>query len=110
FAEMFRRNEAMISFLEGEIGNATRTRQRSRSTALRLILARYESGDNAGRLSFLLESVMPKSDAMMLIGVDRASDKAEALKALADAVDKQMAMKKVVITYSVLPAVMLPLC
>jgi hypothetical protein len=36
FAEMYQRHEAMVSFLEGEIGNATLTRQRSRARALRI--------------------------------------------------------------------------
>lgn len=110
FAEMFRRNEAVMSFLEGEISNSVRTRQRSRATALRLMLRRYQTGDNAGRIGFLMDAAMPRGDAMMLVGVDRADNKSEALNAMADAVDKQMAMKKVVLGYSVLPVIMAPLC
>jgi hypothetical protein len=33
FAEMYQRNEAMVTFLEGEIANAQVTRQRSRARA-----------------------------------------------------------------------------
>ncbi|MEP6503808.1 MAG: hypothetical protein ABJD97_10775, partial [Betaproteobacteria bacterium] len=49
FAEMYQRNEAMVSFLEGEIANAQMTRQRSRATALRVILHRHQDGENASR-------------------------------------------------------------
>ena len=110
FAEMFRRHESMMSFFEGEIANAIRTRQRSRAVALRLMLARYQSGENAGRLGYLLESVMPSGDSMMLVGIDRAVDKARALEAMAEAVDRQNAMKAVVLSYAMLPVVLLPLC
>jgi hypothetical protein len=109
-AEMFRRNEALMGFMEGEIANSVRTRQRSRAMALRLMLARYQAGDHAGRIGHLMETVVPRGDAMMLVGVDRAGDKAEALEALAAAVDKQVAMKRIVLSHSALPLVMMPLC
>jgi type II secretory pathway component PulF len=108
-AEMFRRNEALINFLEGEIGNAIKTSQHSRLLALRLVLARHQSGHQAGRLDHLLGYVMPRSDAMMLVGATRAHDKSAALLALAHAVDKQTAMKKLVLTYAALPCLVAPL-
>jgi hypothetical protein len=49
FAEMFQRNEAMVSFLEGEIANADLTRHRSRARALRIVLHRHRDGDHASR-------------------------------------------------------------
>lgn len=110
FAEMYRRNEAMVSFLEGEIAIAQATRQRSRERALRLVLLRHQRGDNASSVSTLLEGVMPAGDAMMLLAVDRAADKAEALLALAEAIDKQQAMTRLMASYAALPAVTIPLC
>jgi hypothetical protein len=110
FAEMFRRNEAMMSFLEGEIHNSMRTGQASRALALKLILRRYRAGGDAGRISHLLGGVMPKSDAMLLVGVDQAEDKSAALLSLARAVQTQSSMKKIAWGYSLLPLIMLPLC
>ncbi len=110
FAEMYQRNEAMVSFLEGEIGNATLTRQRSRARALRIILHRHQDGDHASRVSHLLEGVVPRSDAMLLTAVDRAADKPQALRALADAIDKQQLMLRLMASYSALPLVIIPIC
>lgn len=110
FADMFRRNESMMAFFEGEIANSVRTRQHARAAALRLMLARYQTGDHAGCVSHLMEGVVPRSDSMMLVGVDRADDKAAALVSLAVAVDKQNAMRNVVLAYAAFPLVMLPLC
>ncbi len=108
-AEMFKRSEPLLSFLEGEIVNAKVTRQRSKVSALRIILSRLQSGENAGRIGYLLEGVMPRSDAMMLMAVDRASDKVAALSALATAVDQQSAMKGLALQYAAVPLAMLPL-
>lgn len=109
-AEMFRRSEPLLSFLEGEIANAHQTRQRSKVAALHRILHRFQAGENAGRIGYLLESVMPRGDAMMLVAVDRAVNKAEALEALAVAVDQQTAMKRLAWSYAAMPLAMLPLC
>ena len=110
FAEMYERNEAMVSFLEGEISNANLTGQRSRGRALRIVLHRHRDGENASRVSHLLEGVVPRSDAMLLAAVDRAADKPQALRALADAIDKQQQMLRTVFSYSLLPAMTIPIC
>lgn len=110
FAEMFQRNEAMVSFLEGEIGNANLTRQRGRARALRIVLHRHRDGDHASRVSHLLDGVVPRSDAMLLTAVDRAADKPHALLALADAIDKQQQMLRLMASYSALPAMTIPIC
>jgi type II secretory pathway component PulF len=110
FAEMYQRNEAMVSFLEGEIVNANLTRQRSRARALRLVLHRHQDGEHASRVSHLLEGVVPRSDAMLLTAVDRAADKPQALRALADAIDKQQQMLRLMLSYSALPAMTIPIC
>ena len=110
FAEMYQRNEAMVSFLEGEIANATQTRQRSRARALRIVLHRHQDGEHASRVSHLLEGVVPRSDAMLLTAVDRAADKPQALLALADAIDKQQQMLRLMVSYSALPAMTIPIC
>jgi len=110
FAEMFQRNEAMVGFLEGEIANANLTRHRSRARALRIVLHRHRDGDHASRVSHLLEGVMPRSDAMLLTAVDRASDKPQALRALADAIDKQQQMVRLMLSQAALPAVTIPIC
>jgi type II secretory pathway component PulF len=110
FAEMYQRNEAMVSFLEGEIANATLTRQRSRARALRIVLHRHQDGDHASRVSHLLEGVVPRSDAMLLTAVDRAAGKPQALRALADAVDKQQQMLRLMLSHSALPTVTIPIC
>ena len=110
FAEMYQRNEAMVSFLEGEIANAGLTRQRSRARALRVVLQRHQDGEHASRVSHLLEGVVPRSDGLLLAAVDRAADKPQALRALADAVDKQQQMLRVMLAYSALPAVTIPIC
>jgi type II secretory pathway component PulF len=109
-ADMFRRNEPMMGFFEGEIANATRTGQRARAVALRQMLARYQSGQHAGRVGYLMEGVMPRTDSMMLVAVDRAEDKVKALQSLANAVEAQGTMKSVVLAHAVFPLVMLPLC
>jgi type II secretory pathway component PulF len=110
FAEMYQRNEAMVSFLEGEIANAQLTRQRSRARALRIVLLRHRDGDHASRVSHLLEGVVPRSDAMLLTAVDRAADKPQALRALADAIDKQQQMLRLMLSYSALPTITIPIC
>jgi type II secretory pathway component PulF len=110
FAEMYRRSEALVSFLEGEIANAQLTRQRSRATALRLILLRHRDGDHASRVSHLLEGIVPRSDALLLAAVDRAADKSQALLALADAIDRQRQMQRVLVSSAALPAITIPIC
>ena len=65
-AEMFRRGESMLSFLEGELANSIKTRQRSRAAALRLVLSRFVAGHDGGRLEQLLRGVVPASDSTML--------------------------------------------
>jgi type II secretory pathway component PulF len=110
FAEMYQRNEAMVSFLEGEIANAQLTRQRSRVRALRVVLHRHQDGEHASRVSHLLEGVVPRSDAMLLTAVDRAADKPQALRALADAIDKQQRMVHLMLSYSALPTITIPIC
>jgi type II secretory pathway component PulF len=110
FAEMFHRNEALVSFLEGEIVNATLTRQRSRARALRLVLHRHQDGEHASRVSHLLEGVVPRTDAMLLAAVDRSVDKPQALRALAVAIEKQQQMVRLMLGYSVLPAITIPIC
>ncbi len=110
FAEMYQRNEAMVSFLEGEIANAQLTRQRSRARALRIVLHRHQDGEHASRVSHLLERVVPRSDAMLLTAVDRAADKPQALRALADAIDKQQQMLRLMLSYAVLPTLTIPIC
>jgi type II secretory pathway component PulF len=109
FAEMYQRNEAMVSFLEGEIANAQLTRQRSRARALRLVLHRHQDGEHASRVSHLLDGVVPRSDAMLLTAVDRAADKPQALHALADAIDKQQQMLRLMLSSSALPALTIPI-
>src|SRR4051812_16621589 len=74
-AEMYQRHEALLGFLEGEIANAQLTQQRSRARALRIVLARHQDGENASQVSHLLDGVAPRSDAMLLLAVDRAADK-----------------------------------
>jgi len=110
FAEMYQRNEAMVSFLEGEIANSQWTRQRSRARALRVVLHRHQDGEHASRVSHLLEGVVPRSDAMLLTAVDRAADKPQALRALADAIDKQQQMVRLMLSYSALPTITVPIC
>src|SRR5471032_2090713 len=110
FAEMYQRNEAMVSFLEGEIANAQLTRQRSRARALRVVLHRHQDGEHASRVSHLLEGVVPRSDSMLLTAVDRAADKPQALRALADAIDKQQQMVRLMLSYSALPTITIPIC
>ena len=110
FAEMYERNEAMVSFLEGEIANAALTRQRSRARALRIVLHRHQDGEHASRVSHLLERVVPRSDAMLLTAVDRAVDKPQALRALATAVEKQQQMLRLMLACSALPAITIPIC
>src|SRR5471032_2184741 len=110
FAEMYQRNEAMVSFLEGEIANAQLTRQRSRARALRVVLHRHQDGEHASRVSHLLEGVVPRSDAMLLTAVDRATDKPQALRALSDAIDKQQQMLRLMLSYSALPTITIPIC
>ena len=108
-AEMYRRSEAMVAFLEGEIANAQLTGQASRARGLRIVLNRYQGGENASTVSWLLDGVMPPGDRMLLLAVDRAADKPQALLALADAVDKQQAMLGLMLSYAVLPAITLPI-
>jgi len=110
FAEMYQRNEAMGGFLEGEIANAHLTGQRSRRRALRLILRRHQGGENASLVSHLLAGVVPRSDAMLLLAVDRAADKPQALRALADSIDKQQQMLRLMLSQATLPILIIPIC
>ena len=110
FAEMYQRNEAMVSFLEGEIANASLTRQRSRARALRIVLHRHQDGEHASRVSHLLQGVVPGADAMLLAAVDRAVDKPQALRALAVAIDKQQEMLRLMLSCAALPAITVPIC
>jgi type II secretory pathway component PulF len=73
-------------------------------------LRRHREGEHASRLSSLLEGVVPRADAMLLAAVDRAADKPRALLALADAIDKQQQMLRVMASYSALPAITVPIC
>ena len=109
-SEMYRRGEAMLSFLEGELANAKATKQTSRAAALRIILARFTSGAEGGRLEYLLHDVVPAGDAMMIAGVERSASKADALLALVQAVEQAGAMKKTILAYSVGPLIILPIC
>lgn len=109
-AEMYRRGEAMLSFLEGELANARMTGQSSRARALRLMLTRYASGQEAGRLEFLTRGIVPASDALMIAGVEKAANKADALDHLAGAVRQQQAMRKSVWAQALLPLAILPMC
>ncbi len=106
-AAMYRRGEPMLSFLEGEISNARLTGQHARRVVLGVILARYTSGAEGGRIEYLLRPVVPAADLMMLASVGRADDKARAFEALADAVALQGRMRAIVLTQSVLPAAIL---
>ncbi len=110
FAEMYERNEAMVGFLEGEIANARLTRQHSRARALRLILRRHQGGENASEVSSLVEGLVPRADRVLLIAVDRAADKPQALLALADSIDQQQRMLRVVASNAGLPLVTIPIC
>jgi hypothetical protein len=109
-AEMFERNESMLSFLEGELHSAQSHRRVVRAYALGRMLRTYRKGAHAGRLSHLLEPVVPQGDAMLLVGVDAANDKVAALKLLAQAVRQQGHIKAVVLGYCALPLVLAPLC
>lgn len=109
-AEMYERSEPQIAFLEGEIANSMRVRDRSRVRALKLMLAKLQSGERLGQITHVLGAVMPRSDQMMLASVERADNKPEALRALAVAVEQQQAMIKMMVSYSVMPLVMLPVC
>lgn len=109
-AEMYRRGEAMLSFLEGELANARTTGQSSRARALRIMLTRYASGQEAGRLDFLTRGLVPQADAMMIAGVERAANKADALLHLASAVRQQQTMRKSVWAQALLPLAILPMC
>jgi len=109
-SEMYRRGEAMLSFLEGELFNSIKTKQRSRAAALKMLLSRYESGQDGGRMEQLLRGIVPQSDAMMLTGVERSANKSESLLSLSQAVAHQNEMKKVMWMYSIMPLVILPIC
>ena len=109
-SEMYRRGEAMLSFLEGEIQIAIKTKQKSRAKALRLILVRYRSGQEGSRLEQLLRGIVPASDSMMLAGVERSEKKADSLIVLAAAVDHQSQMKRLLGQYSVTPIIITLIC
>ncbi|MDL5034359.1 hypothetical protein QRD43_20825 [Pelomonas sp. APW6] len=109
-AEMFERGESMLSFLEGEIQNASRTGMRSRAVALRLMLARYQSGAEGGRLEYLLNGIVPSSDALMLLAVERANSKPAALRSMKRTIEQQDEMRRIVVVASALPIVVILLC
>lgn len=109
-AEMYSRNESMLSFLEGEIANAQRTRQTSRAHALKLMHLRYVSGADAGRIDRVLLAAVPAGDRMLLAAVQQAPDKAAALQALAKAVEQQSAMRLELWRAAALPTLIAPIC
>jgi len=73
-------------------------------------LHRHRDGEHASRVSHLLEGVVPRSDGLLLAAVDRAADKPQALRALAEAIDKQQQMLRLMLAHSALPAVTIPIC
>lgn len=109
-AEMYRRSEPLLVFLEGELFNARLTRDGSRQFVLRQLLGRLQANEGQGRISQLLFTVVPASDRLLLAGVEAATDKAAALLALAEAVDQQSEMRRTLFLHSVLPAALVPIC
>ncbi len=109
-AEMFERNEAVLAFLEGELGTALLHRHFVRAFALKRMLGQHQKGTHGGRLSQLFADVAPSSDAMMLVGIDAAQDKVVALNLLAQAVRQQQSIRQVVLAYCALPLILAPLC
>lgn len=109
-AEMFERGESMLGFLEGEIVNSVKTGMKSRAAALRMMLARYQSGAEGGRLEYLLNGIVPSSDNLMLLSVERAKNKKAALLAMKSAIEQQAQMRKIALLASVLPLVVISLC
>jgi len=109
-AEIYVRSETLLSFLEGEISNAKLTSDKARHHVLRVLLRRLQANDGQGQIGSLLLGLVPNSDRLMLAGVEAAPDKAVAFRSMADAVDHQSEMRKVMLQYSALPAVLIPLC
>lgn len=109
-AEMYRRGEPLLVFLEGELFNARLTRDSSRQHVLRLLLRRLQANEGQGRVSQLLVPVVPAGDRLMLAGVEAATDKSAALFALAAAVEQQAEMRKTLLIHSLLPAALVPVC
>lgn len=109
-AEMYDRGESMLAFLEGEITNAVRTGMSSRAAALRMMLSRYQSGAESGRIEFLLKGIVPKSDSLMLLAVERADVKKDALLGLKRAIEQQGQMRNIVLFASLLPIAVILLC
>jgi len=109
FAEMHKRGENVLAWLEGEIENARRVGQDWRVWGLKAIGARYQSGQRAGSMVFTLGGVMPEADLMLLAAVDRAEDRSAALLAVAENVRIRGAIKLTVAKEMLLPAVIAPI-
>ena len=100
-----------FSFLEGEIANAQLTHQRS---PVARVASRAASAPRRGACE---SSLAPARGCCAAFGRDaadrgrpRAADKPLALRALADAVDKQQQMWRLMLASSALPALTIPIC
>jgi hypothetical protein len=96
-------------FIEGEYQIATTpaTADKTKAKALGYMKVLMESGVTS--LQDLLRQTMPPSDSMGIAVIEDARDKAAALRYVAENVDQQTAMNKVVTSALMSPLILLPI-
>jgi len=100
--------ELLRDFVDGEwrIASNPLTADKQKAAVLRYMRALMENGLSS--VEQVLERTMPASDAMGIAVVADAQDKAMALRFVADNVDQQSAMGKVVMSAIASPAILAP--
>ena len=108
-AQAVQDKELLRDFINGEleISLAHRTRDLVRAKALGAMQNMMQAGYNS--IDEVLSAVMPQGDFMGLAVVRDSKDRAAALRSLADNVDQQSAMTKVVRLAMASPALLLPI-
>ena len=107
-AQAVQDRELLRDFINGElqISLSPKTQDKDRAKALTAMQTRMQAGYNS--IDEVLSGVMPASDAMGLAVVRDAKDRAAAIRTIANNIDQQGAMTKVVRLALASPALLLP--
>jgi hypothetical protein len=107
-AQAVQDRELLRDFINGElqISLSPKTQDKDRAKALTAMQTLMQAGYNS--IDEVLSGVMPAADAMGLAVVRDAKDRAAAIRTIANNIEQQMAMSKVVRLALASPALLLP--
>lgn len=108
-ARSLERNELLRDFVEGELRIALNPITRNKDLAAGLSFIRQTMERGSYTLADVLQSAMPESDAMALGTLRRAPDQIAALRHLANAIDEQRELNKVIFAALFSPLVLVPI-